>query len=313
MDEHDGYAPRLSGVNHGRRVVAENHDARLLANRLNDHTVRVACSPVGDVQPTAGRVPRRTFVVVARDFACLLRLNQEIDAGLVTLECRDSKIKMGYVVLDRLPNLVLKLARVIELAQEATGLNFLAEGAKTIELRGVDIVRQRSCREVEVDRFSLVEGSFNLLNGAGYGVRCRRSKSTAKQGEDDVGLVDTLCVYECLRVAAHRGNSVGLPSPGLQDDMLGLGVRAVPSIDRRLDGVAGVGDVGWRRDHDSKDSCCVGHEEDGSCIYRQADAPTGPGGPAGDPISSRKGAREGHGEGEVGRNELERVTGIEPA
>ncbi len=57
-------------------------------------------------------------------------------------------------MFDRFPYLVVELLGVIELAEQTAILHALLESTESVELRGIDVVRQRGGREVQMDRFA---------------------------------------------------------------------------------------------------------------------------------------------------------------
>jgi len=61
---------------------------------------------------------------------------------------------------------MFKLADVAELAEEAALTDLDLEGAKPLKLRCVNVVSQRSGREVQMNRLALFDGALNLCHGA---------------------------------------------------------------------------------------------------------------------------------------------------
>jgi hypothetical protein len=74
-------------------------------------------------------------------------------------------------MFDGFPDLVIELPGVVELAEQPSILHVLLERTESIELRGIDIVRQRGSREVQMDWLAQLQGPVHFLGRSRNGVR----------------------------------------------------------------------------------------------------------------------------------------------
>lgn len=107
---------------------------------------------------------------------------------------------------------------------------------------------------------------FNLLNGPASRDSSWAAYSSPKHGYEQVGIFQKLPTDDCLRSVACVGDRVRLPASGHQDGPFIIRVNSVPLRHYVASNQTLLRHVGWRRNHDVDNGCCVAHDGLGLCL-----------------------------------------------